>query len=94
MPDSEQAATHWVIDKRIPAALILAIAAQCFGLVAWGVNMSARVDQLETVVARLASEGTPAMRERVGRLEEKIEQDRLLLRDIHDDVAALRRARR
>ena len=39
---------HWHLDKRIPVAIITAIALQTFGAVWWAASLSARVDVLES----------------------------------------------
>lgn len=64
IPNSGQ---HWTLDRRVPVALMLTVAAQTMGIVWWAATAQARIDSLERGVALLA----PHV-ERVIRVEEKL----------------------
>jgi hypothetical protein len=93
MPE-EEARPHWTLDRRIPLALVLALALQSAGLVAWGVQLSERVEVLERTVAEIAKAGTPGMRERVIKLEEQRAIDHELLVEIRNELREMRREQR
>ncbi len=59
---------QWHLDKKVPLALIFAIACQTGGLLVWGSNLSTRVNQLEMQLAAVAPQA-----ERIIRLETKMD---------------------
>jgi hypothetical protein len=60
--------TSWHLDKKVPIALILAIAMQTGGIVWWGATTSERLNALE----RKADAAAPQA-ERLARVETKLE---------------------
>lgn len=48
--DQPPAAAHWVVDKRIPLALVITIIFQTAGIVWWAASISGRVGVLESTV--------------------------------------------
>lgn len=45
--DQQPPSTHWVLDKRIPLAVVVTIILQTAGMVWWAANLSNRVSNLE-----------------------------------------------
>lgn len=63
---------HWHLDKRVPIALIIAIAMQTATLIIWGTSLTERVSQLERTEAVRATIA-PQSADRLTRVEVKIE---------------------
>ena len=59
---------HWVVDRRIPLALILAIVAQTGGIVWWAASASERLANLEKRIESAGPQG-----DRLTRVEVKLE---------------------
>lgn len=77
--------THWTVDKRVPLALMFALATQTAAAVWWASAQSARLEQTEVRVAALeaqkAGERLAVLESRIGdvklqlnRIEEKIDR--------------------
>lgn len=64
----EEADSAWHLDKRIPIALIFAIAMQTSGIIWWGATTSERLNALERKVEFAAPQG-----DRLTRVEVNIE---------------------
>jgi hypothetical protein len=64
----EEDCKHWTVDRRVPLALIVAMAMQTGGLVWWASSLSERVNTLE----RRADQTAPQA-DRLTRVEVKIE---------------------
>lgn len=45
--DQQPPAQHWVLDKRVPIAVVVTIILQTAGMVWWAANLSNRVSNLE-----------------------------------------------
>lgn len=62
---------HWSVDKRIPLALVLAIAVQTGAAVWWAATISGRVDSVMMRVATIEKDGEAAgeLKDRIVRLE-------------------------
>jgi hypothetical protein len=65
---SEENDKHWTVDRRVPLALIVAMAIQTAGAVWWASNVSERVNNLEKRAEVTAPQG-----DRLTRVEVKIE---------------------
>ena len=61
---------HWHLDKRVPIALILALALQTVAIVWWAATMSQRVSEIERVITE--QQILPAADRRITRLEQAI----------------------
>ena len=44
---------HWILDKRVPVALIFALALQTVAIIWWAATMENRVNALEKSVSRV-----------------------------------------
>lgn len=55
--DQQPASTHWVLDKRIPLAVVITIIMQTAGMVWWAANLSGRVASLEESRSAISSTG-------------------------------------
>ncbi len=62
-----EAASHWHLDKRVPIALIVAMAVQTAGALVWAGAAMQRIDYLEREVSAGARIG-----ERTARVEEQM----------------------
>jgi len=91
-PDKDT--SYWHLDRRIPAALIMAIAVQTGGLVFWGATLESRVASLEKQITMLTTAGSPILQVRVARLEEQYVSTNALLLDIKDQLNEIRRDNR
>lgn len=69
MSVTDPAATSWHIDKRLPLALLFAIAVQTGTAIWWAATTSARISNVETSVQY-------AITQRLNRIEDKL--DRLI----------------
>jgi hypothetical protein len=71
-------AEHWTLDKKIPAALVLAMFAQLVGFGWYASKVDSRVEDLEKRTVRTEAQVSTMERDvrgfdsRMGRLEEKI----------------------
>lgn len=63
-------AKSWQVDRRIPLALIFALALQTAGLIVWGTQMTQRVEFLEQGQIAVEPYG-----ERLARIEVLVEQN-------------------
>lgn len=84
-PDPAPVATHWVVDKRIPLALVITILIQTGGAIWWAASISNRVTSLENTVLNRADQATRIVRvetqvDNLAKGQERIERklDRLL----------------
>lgn len=64
----EEELKHWHLDKRVPIALIVAIAIQTGGMIWWASGITERVNTLERRADQAAPQG-----DRLTRVEVKIE---------------------
>ena len=78
--------SHWMIDKKIPVALVIVIMLQTFGAIWWAATISGRVDGMEKSQATNSS-----LPERVIRLEVLAEQSRNYLDRIEKKIDNIRR---
>ena len=62
-----EAASHWHLDKRVPIALIVAMAVQTAGALVWAGAAMQRIDYLEREVSASSRIG-----ERTARVEEQM----------------------
>ncbi len=62
-----EAASHWHLDKRVPIALIVAMAVQTAGALVWAGAAMQRIDYLERDVS-----ATSRIGERTARVEEQM----------------------
>jgi selenophosphate synthetase-related protein len=68
----------WHLDRRVPIALIVALAVQTSGIVWWAANLSARVDVHARDIARTGGEvavlrdAAQTQAVQMGRIEEQI----------------------
>lgn len=76
--------SKWHLDKRVPIALIFAIAVQTFGIAWWGATLTNRVSTLEE---KAALSGPQA--ERLARVEENIRA----IKDNLSDIKTLLRSK-
>lgn len=72
---------HWVLDKRVPLALIIAILVQTAGAIWWAASISSRVTSLEAQRMAVGDQGG-----RIIRLETQIETLTVLMRRIEDKL--------
>lgn len=68
LPDDMTQDRHWHLDRRVPLAMILAIAVQTAGVIWWGSSINERVNQLEARALVTAPQG-----DRITRMEVKLE---------------------
>jgi hypothetical protein len=86
----------WHLDRRVPIALIVALAVQTSGIVWWAASLSGRVDQHARDIARTGGEvavlrdAAQTQAVQMGRIEEQISG---LRTDIGRLLMALERAR-
>lgn len=66
--DKQEWERHWHLDRKVPVALIVALAAQTVAMVWWAATLSIRVDQLEQKAVASAPQA-----ERIIRLESKVD---------------------
>ena len=66
--DGDPAGGSWHLDKRVPVALILAIALQSFTAIWWAGRIDSRVDSIERRQEQQAPQG-----DRIVRLETRME---------------------
>jgi hypothetical protein len=83
----------WHLDKRVPIALVLSLAAQTIGIVWSAASMSGRVDDhgrrivsLESADQRIAAEAA-RVSETLARVDERLALQTQLLREIRERVA-------
>jgi hypothetical protein len=74
--------SKWKVDKTVPLALVLMVAAQTGGFVWWAAQISARVDYLEK---------SQVTAERAGRIEEKVSRLGDDISEMKTDLKALLR---
>lgn len=86
---SDQPSTRLRVDWTIPAPLLIALAGQACGIVAWGAAISQRVTTLEASVA--AAAGTPSV---VARLDERSATQTTTLNRIESRLDNLEHPRR
>lgn len=65
---SRRVKPHWTLDRKVPLALVLAIAMQTGGIVWWAAITSSRIEALERASASTAPQG-----DRLTRVEVKLE---------------------
>lgn len=86
----------WHLDKRVPIALILTVLLQTLSIVWWASNMTARVASVEREVAVLVQKDSQRyddarrMSEQIARLDERLSQLMVVLREVRDEVKARR----
>jgi hypothetical protein len=81
----EQDQDHWHLDRRVPIALIIAIAVQTGGFIWWASDLNARVTHVERQIQMSAPQA-----ERIIRVETKLEG----IADSLNDLKALIRRER
>lgn len=86
-PPAIEERPHWTVDRKVPLALIFAIAIQTAGALWWASQMTSTVDTLKTAVASLSQ--SP---ERLVRLETKVEGIGAQLTEIKGSIAQLVRS--
>ena len=74
---------HWVLDKKVPIALILTLVVQTMTIVWWAATANARLDQLERATALFGPHVERIIRveEKVGVVQQGITEIKTLLRD-------------
>ncbi|MBX9596137.1 MAG: hypothetical protein K2X46_17360 [Roseomonas sp.] len=83
----------WHLDKRVPIALILAVAVQTAGMVWWAGQLSARVDQHAAMIADLRLADTAQMidsrrtSDALARMDERLKAQTDILNDIKNAIA-------
>ena len=75
---------HWHLDKRVPIAMIVAIAMQSFGAVWWASGVNQRVVALETAWTTSAPQA-----DRLSRVEVKVETVQHDVSEIKTDIKSL-----
>lgn len=86
----------WHLDKRVPIALIVTIAAQTMGIVWWASSLDHRVRTVEReIVALMQSDSAQRdeMRrttEYLARLDERVVQMMSVLKEMRDELKARR----
>ena len=63
---------HWHLDKRVPIAIIVALAAQTAAIIWWAATMEARVSAIETTL--LANANTSERLTRIEVILERVER--------------------
>lgn len=80
----EDTRPHWTVDKRVPVALIISMLIQTAGVIWWAAGMNSSVQNLERAVASF-----PDVRERVVKLETRLETIGSTLGEIKGSIARL-----
>lgn len=88
-PSADPAGEHWHLDKRVPLALIATLFLQTAGIVWWASGINTRVESLEASM-RI----TGADRDRLARVEEKLEGTKELLVSIDKRLERMEERRR
>ena len=70
---------HWMLDRRVPIAVILTLLVQMGGALVWATQLDARVAEVE----RQAT-GYSSLNEKFARLDQKLD-------DVQQNLAAVRR---
>lgn len=87
--NNDSANEHWVLDKRIPLAVLIAIIVQSGAAVWWASSMAGRVTMLETNLTRIDLQGSPITRERLVALEQSKVDVQVKLQQIESGVGRM-----
>jgi hypothetical protein len=75
---------QWHLDKKVPIALILFMTVQTFGAIWWASSLTERVAFLERATVNIGPSS-----DRLTRVETKVEQVQVDVREIKTDIKSL-----
>lgn len=86
----------WHLDKRVPIALIATVLVQTTSIIWWAATMTSRVESVEREVAILVQKDSQRyddarrMSEQIVRLDERLSQAVVVLREVRDELKGRR----
>jgi len=76
-PQTSPQPTQWHLDKKVPVALIVALAIHAFSSIWWAATINTRVTNIENMADK-----QPAVAERVTRVEVEVKNNTKLLEKV------------